>query len=149
MHAVRLGVCLFIAVPALAGCRDPVVPPDTSPITLAATYSETGRFARLGTEMARGYRLAVEMLNEKGGVAGREVRLLLRDDASAAAVAAVIYREFVASDTVDALLGPYSSPLTEAAIEVAEARPGCRWWHRWRPRRGSGRGWGAAGARKC
>ena len=120
MRAVHLGVCLCTAVPALAGCDGSTVPPDAGPIVLAATYSETGRFARLGTEMARGYRLAVEMLNEKGGVAGREFRLELRDDASDAATAAGIYREFVASDTIDLLLGPYSSPLTEAAIEVTE-----------------------------
>ena len=121
MRAVHLGACLCSVLPALSGCRDTVVPPDTDPIVLAATYSETGRFAQLGTEMARGYRLAVEMLNEQGGVAGREVLLVLRDDASDALTAAVIYREFAASDTIDALLGPYSSPLTEAAVEIAEA----------------------------
>lgn len=120
MRAARLGVCLFTALPSLAGCRDSTDPPGAGPVVLAATYSETGRFARLGTEMARGYRLAVEMLNEKGGAGGREFRLELRDDASDAGTAADIYREFAASDTVDALLGPYSSPLTEAVIGVAE-----------------------------
>lgn len=120
MRAVRLGVCLCAAVPALAGCRNSTDPPSAGPVVLAATYSETGRFARLGTEMARGYRLAVEMLNDKGGVGGREFRLELRDDASDARTAVRIYREFAASDTIDALLGPYSSPLTEAVIGVAE-----------------------------
>ena len=120
MRAVQVGACLFTAVPALAGCNEGTVPPGAGPIVLAATYAETGRFSRLGTEMARGYRLAVEMLNEKGGVADREFRLVLRDDESDAAKAAAIYREYVASDTIDALLGPYSSPLTEAVIGVAE-----------------------------
>lgn len=109
-----------LAVALGVGCSDPTEPPDSGPIVLAATFSETGRFARLGTEMARGYRLAVQMLNSAGGVAGREVSLLLRDDASDAATAASIYREYVDSDSVNLLLGPYSSPLTEAAIEVAE-----------------------------
>ena len=121
MNRVRPAALLGSLAAALAtGCSDPVTTDDPGPIVLAATYSETGRFAHLGTEMARGYRLAVEMLNAKGGVAEREVRLLLRDDASDAATAARIYREFVASDSVDLFLGPYSSPLTEAAIEVAE-----------------------------
>lgn len=120
MRAFQVGVCLFTVFPALAGCNEGTGPPDSGPIVLAATYSETGRFSRLGTEMARGYRLAVEMLNEKGGVADREFRLVLRDDASDAAMAAAIYREYVATDTIDAFLGPYSSPLTEAVIGVAE-----------------------------
>ncbi|MDE2763656.1 MAG: amino acid ABC transporter substrate-binding protein [Gemmatimonadota bacterium] len=102
------------------GCSDPAEPSEPGPIVLAATFSETGRFARLGTEMARGYRMAVQMLNGAGGVAGRQVSLLLLDDASDAATAARIYQEYVASDSVDLLLGPYSSPLTEAVIEVAE-----------------------------
>ena len=119
MRTVRFAVCLVAAAPAVAGCGS-TDPPDAGPIVLAATYSETGRFSRLGTEMARGYRLAVQMLNEKGGVKGREFRLVLRDDASDAGTAERIYREYVEADTIDVLLGPYSSPLTEVAIGVAE-----------------------------
>lgn len=121
MNRVRFATLLgSAAAVAGTGCTDTVVPPEPGPIVVAATYSETGRFARLGTEMARGYRLAVDMLNREGGVAEREVRLLLLDDASDPARVARIYGDYAASDTVDLLLGPYSSPLTVAAIEVSE-----------------------------
>ena len=110
-----------LAVLALSGCRESVAPEDAGPIVLAATFSETGRFATVGSEVARGYRLALEMLNDAGGVAGREVTLVLRDDASDAAVGAGIYTEYVAADTIDLLLGPYSSPTTEAVVAVTEA----------------------------
>ncbi len=89
---------------------------------LAATFSETGRHAELGDEMARGYRLAVEMLNEVGGIDGRELRLALRDDASDPETSARIYGEFVAADSIHALLGPFSSPITGPAMDVAERR---------------------------
>ena len=119
MRAALLGAGFGSAI-LLAGCLDTVTPPESVPIVLAASYSETGRFAQLGTEMARGYRLAVEMLNEEGGIGDREVRLLLVDDQSDAEFSAHIYAGFAADDSIDALLGPYSSPLTEAAVGVTE-----------------------------
>lgn len=97
------------------------VAPEPEPIVIAATYSETGRHQKNGTELAIGYRLAVEMLNENGGIRGREVRLELVDDESDPATAAQHYSDFVTSDAVDAILGPYSSPITEAVMEVTEA----------------------------
>lgn len=46
---------------------------------------------------------------------------MLRDDESDAAVSRRIYEEYVADGRYHALLGPYSSPLTEAAIEVTDS----------------------------
>lgn len=54
----------------------------SGPITVAASVSGTGRFAQLGGEVGRGYQLGIEMLNEKGGIGGREVELILQDDGS-------------------------------------------------------------------
>ena len=77
--------------------------------------------AIMGNEVARGYRLAVEILNEQGGVRGRPVQLVLRDDGSDAETSARLYAEFAASDTIDVLLGPYSSPITKTVLDVTEA----------------------------
>lgn len=112
---------------ALAGCvddpEDTTGPPpdDGGPITLAAAIAESGRRSVEGTEVARGYRLAVEILNEKGGIRDRSVQLEIRDDGSDAQASARLYAELIASGTVDALLGPYSSTITEAVLAVTEA----------------------------
>ncbi len=108
---------------ALAGCGDdPAGPePEAEPITLAAALAETGRHAGAGNDLAWGYRLAVDLLNERGGIAGRRVQLVIRDDESDPETSAALYSGFVASDSIDALLGPYSSVITEAVIPVAEA----------------------------
>ncbi|MYE35203.1 MAG: ABC transporter substrate-binding protein [Gemmatimonadales bacterium] len=111
-----------------AGCVDdpadstgPEPGSDGTPITLAAAISETGRHGVEGIEVVRGYRLAVEILNEKGGIRGRPVQLEIRDDGSDAQASARLYEEFTASGAVDALLGPYSSPITETVLAVNEA----------------------------
>ena len=71
--------------------------------------------------MERGLRLAVVMLNEAGGIGGRPVQLLLRDDGSDPEAAAAIYRELAATDSIDLLVGPYASSITAAVVPVAEA----------------------------
>ena len=111
----------------VAGCvddpADPTGPPpdEGGSITLAAAVAESGRHGPEGIEVARGYRLAVEMLNENGGIHGRPVQLEIRDDGSDAQASARLYAELIASGTVDALLGPFSSPITEAVLAVTEA----------------------------
>ncbi len=111
----------------VAGCvddpTDPTGPPpeEGGSITLAAAVAESGRHGPEGIEVARGYRLAVEILNENGGIRGRPVQLEIRDDGSDAQASARLYAELIASGTVDALLGPFSSPITEAVLAVTEA----------------------------
>ena len=120
-----VGGALVVLLLTGTGCvDDPAAPqPDSdgAPITLAAALAVSGRHSPAGTDVARGYRLAVEILNEKGGVRGRPVHLEIRDDGSDARRSARLYASFIASDTIDALLGPFSSPITEAVVAVTEA----------------------------
>ena len=121
LKSTLLPGCAVVAL-ALAGCGDdPAGPEEAGPITLAAALAETGRHAGAGNDLAWGYRLAVDLLNERGGIAGRPVQLVIRDDGSDPGTSAGLYSGFVASDTIHALLGPYSSVITEAVIPVAEA----------------------------
>ena len=123
MRSPALGAAASAVLVAGAGCSDALAPPDEpEPITIAATVSETGIRTQSAGEMGRGYRLAVELVNEIGGIGGRQVRLVTRDDGSDPATAAGLYEEFMATDSIDALLGPFSTPITEAVLAVTEAR---------------------------
>lgn len=106
---------------AFADARACFNPPDLGPVRIAATISETGPRSRNAASMHRGYRLAVEMLNEQGGLGGRRVELVTANDGSAPRTAAILYERFLADTTIDAILGPYSSSVTEAVIPVVEA----------------------------
>jgi branched-chain amino acid transport system substrate-binding protein len=113
MRRIAAGVVMAVAVWALpAGAQ--------SPLRIGASLSQTGSFAALGQNQLRGYQLCVKHANEKGGVLGRKVELFVEDDHSRAATAVAIYERLVARDRVDAILGPYSSPLTEAVADIAE-----------------------------
>lgn len=90
------------------------------PIRIGASMSQTGPLAVPGQNMLRGYRLCVKHANDTGGVLGRRIELLVEDDRSTGATAAAIYEKLITQDRVDAILGPYSSPITEAMADVAE-----------------------------
>ena len=114
----RRRIAAFIALgPVLAAaCTETR---NRDPIYIAATISETGLRSTPATEMENGYRLAVEMLNQRGGIQGREVELVTANDDSDPDVAVRHYRSFV--QRVDLLLGPYSTPVTAAVLDVTEA----------------------------
>ena len=90
------------------------------PVRIGASLSQTGSFAALGQNQLRGYQLCVKHANEKGGVLGRRIELLVEDDQSKAPTAAAIYEKLIAQDKVDAVLGPYGSPITEGVADVNE-----------------------------
>ncbi|WP_419937810.1 amino acid ABC transporter substrate-binding protein [Candidatus Palauibacter sp.] len=108
-----------------AGCGGDAASPSDGepppPLTVAGTYPATGGLREDGGRMEKGYRLAIEMLNEAGGIDGRKVRLILRDDGSDPRAAAEIYRELADTDSIDLLIGPYASSITDAVAPVVEA----------------------------
>jgi branched-chain amino acid transport system substrate-binding protein len=90
------------------------------PIRIGASLSQTGSFASLGQNQLRGYRLCLKHANERGGVLGRKLELVVEDDQSQAPVAVRIYDKLITQEKVDAILGPYSSPISEAVADVSE-----------------------------
>jgi branched-chain amino acid transport system substrate-binding protein len=91
-----------------------------APIKIGASLATTGSFAALGQNQLRGYQLCVKHANDKGGVLGRKIELIVEDDQSQAATAVRIYEKLITQVKVDAILGPYSSPITEAVADVSE-----------------------------
>jgi branched-chain amino acid transport system substrate-binding protein len=90
------------------------------PLRIGASLSQTGAYAPLAQNQLRGYQLCVRHTNDKGGVLGRRLELAVEDDRSEPAEAARIYEKLVTRDRVDAVLGPYSSPITEAVATLTE-----------------------------
>ena len=96
-------------------------------IRIGIAVSETGRFEAEGEHTRRGYLLWEAWVNEEYGgikVGGERYRaeLIIYDDASDPDTTAELVERLIDEDKVDFMLGPYGSTLTQAAIEVAEAR---------------------------
>ena len=90
------------------------------PIRIGATLSLTGAYASATLNLHRSYQLCVKQTNERGGVLGRPLELLVHDDASDAAAAVRLYEKLIGQDKVDLVLGPYSSRIADAVADVTE-----------------------------
>jgi branched-chain amino acid transport system substrate-binding protein len=90
------------------------------PIRLGASLSLTGTYAKLGKNQHEGYQLCIKDLNAKGGLLGHKAELVVYDDQSLPATAVRLYEKLITEDKVDAVMGPYSSPVSEASANVTE-----------------------------
>jgi branched-chain amino acid transport system substrate-binding protein len=90
------------------------------PVRIGASLSLTGTYAKLGKNQHEGYQLCIKDLNARGGVLGRKAELVMYDDQSLPATAVRLYEKLITEDKVDAVMGPYSSPVSEAAANVTE-----------------------------
>jgi len=106
---------LFLAV-AIGGCRD------REPIKLGFAASMTGKMGDLGVAGRDGAQVAVDEINAAGGIGGRKLQLIARDDRSDPAVAKEVDRELI-RDGVAAIIGHLTSDMSLAAVpEVDQAR---------------------------
>src|SRR5438132_1698303 len=78
------------------------------PLRIGAINPYSGPLALYGDELARGYQLALDERNAKGGVLGRKVELL-RGDATTAQQGIAAVDQLVTRDNVDLFIGTYVS----------------------------------------
>ena len=79
---------------------------------VGAIVSRSGAASSYGEQIARGFDLAVEQLNATGGVAGRKLQLLYRDDSTNPEIGLVALRQLVEHERVSTVLGAASSTVT-------------------------------------
>ena len=101
-------------------CPDPSFGQDKPPIKIGASLSLTGTYSALGQNQQRGYQFCAKQMNEKGGVLGRKIEFVVYDDRSDPATGVRLYERLITQDKVDAIMGPYSSAITEAVANVNE-----------------------------
>jgi branched-chain amino acid transport system substrate-binding protein len=90
------------------------------PIKIGASLPLTGEFSEPGKAAQQGYRVWEAMTNQKGGLLGRKVRFIFRDDASDQNTVVSDYTSLISRDKVDLLAGTFSSLLNIPASTVAE-----------------------------
>lgn len=91
-----------------------------SPVRIGLTLGLTGRYAEMSDMQRKGFELWASEVNKKGGLLGREVKLLIYDDKSDPETAKRLYEAMIDKYGVDLIFAPYSSDITEAVAPVAE-----------------------------
>ena len=90
------------------------------PIKVGALMSVTGPAAFLGAPEARTLEMLVEELNQKGGVGGHKLKLVVKDTAGDPAKALSFAKQLIEEEQVFAIIGPPTSGETMAVKAVAQ-----------------------------
>lgn len=82
--------------------------------------SLTGNEATFGLSTNKGIRMAVEDINEKGGVKGRKIKLITLDDQGKDTEAVQAVTRLITQENVVAVLGEVASSRSKAAAPIAQ-----------------------------
>jgi branched-chain amino acid transport system substrate-binding protein len=102
---------------ALGALQTPVQAQGTLKVGLVAAMS--GQSAKSGEAIVRGLSIAIDEINAAGGVLGKKLELVVRDDESNPAKGAVAARELVQREKVAALFGGLDTPVSMAIVPFA------------------------------
>jgi branched-chain amino acid transport system substrate-binding protein len=116
-----LGAWALAACTSASSSSDSITSSANSPlpITIGASLSLTGDFSADGQAFQKGYQLWAKDVNAHGGILGRQVKLIVLNDASSPDQVVTNYQTLFGADHVDLAFGPFSSLLTGPASSVA------------------------------
>ena len=92
---------------------------EEEPVRIGIVTSLTGSHARFGEAQLRGYELALDAINEAGGILGRPVELVIMDDTSDPETTQLMVERLITEEGVSVIIGAYSSSATLPAVGVA------------------------------
>lgn len=102
-----------IAAPAIVRAQE------TSPIRIGGMLPLSGPGAIEGHQIIKGLEFAVKEVNEKGGVFGRKIELVMEDDESNSTKGVTAVRRLIEREKVPFIVGTYPTAVAIAASKVA------------------------------
>lgn len=104
-------IFIFFAIPSYSS---------EGTVKIGVSLSLTGNFSVMSNAQMNGFRLWERHVNEKGGLLGRKIKLIIYDDKGEAETAKGLYEHMIVNEKMDFLFGPFSSPITHAVLPVTE-----------------------------
>ncbi len=103
---------ILLSLIIVAGCSD------NKPYKIGFVGGLTGRFANLGVEARNGVMLAIEKINNEGGINGRSIVLITKDDKQNGKTALRVDKEMI-DDGVVAIIGHMTSSMSVVGARLA------------------------------
>ena len=107
---------LAAVVLAAAGASFPAAA--QQPIKIGFVGAMSGISAKSGEAITRGLEIAIDELNGKGGVLGRKLVLIKRDDESNPAKGQIAARELIQNEKVAVIFGGIDTPVAMAVVPI-------------------------------
>ena len=110
IHSIVYFLALVCIALLLNGC-------ERKPVRIGFVGGISGRVADLGVGGRNGALLAIEERNASGGINGRPIELIIRDDEQNPETARKVTRELV-EQNVEAIIGPMTSSMALAIVPI-------------------------------
>ena len=105
-----IGAAIVIAVIAIGySIKVPSEPTETGPIKIGVIAPLSGKAAVWGETVRNGIELALEQINGKGGINGRQIQVIYEDDQFDVKNTISAFNKLVGIDNVVAIIGPVGS----------------------------------------
>jgi branched-chain amino acid transport system substrate-binding protein len=91
------------------------------PIRIGQEVCQTGYLAAQDSFMPAGAKIAVDLLNERGGINGHKVELITKDTQCVASNELQLFHQLVSQSHVDAIIGGYQSAAISGLAPVAKS----------------------------
>lgn len=90
------------------------------PIKIGAAGPFSGQLSKIGLDSLNAIRMAVDEVNEAGGIGGRKIEVVVGDDGADPARALTVAERFAADPDLVGVIGPMNSDAVNAALPVYE-----------------------------
>ncbi len=97
-----------------------VIPNSATAIPIGAAFSQTSNYALLAQESVIGAKIAEKYFNDKGGINGTPIKLVLQDTGGDEAGAINAFQTLINQDKVLGIVGPSASQQAFSADPIAE-----------------------------
>lgn len=105
---------------AALGAAAPLAWAQGAPVRIGSTLALTGPLSATAQVHKLVGDIYVEQLNGRGGLLGRKVEWIVKDDQSKPDLARTLYEQLITADKVDLLMGPYATGAILSAMGVAQ-----------------------------
>ncbi|RJF96489.1 amino acid ABC transporter substrate-binding protein [Noviherbaspirillum cavernae] len=93
---------------------------NADPVRIGVLFSKTGATSTIGNSQLQGTLLAIDEINEAGGIDGREIVPVYYDPQSSPALYATLAEQLISHDKVNVIFGCYMSSSRKNVIPVVE-----------------------------
>jgi branched-chain amino acid transport system substrate-binding protein len=111
---------LCISICGLIYCLLNLSQAQQPPIRIGSTLALSGPFAATAAMQKLSGEIFIEQLNKRGGLLGRQIEWVLKDDQSKPELTRTIYEKLIIEDKVDLIIGPYGTGAILSAMGVAQ-----------------------------
>ena len=118
---IFLGLLALLAVSLLAGCSSKEGDSGKEPYKIGAVLDISGASSSLGIPEKNTLEMEVEKINKKGGINGREIKLLVEDTKSINEEALKAAKKLIEQDKVLAIIGTGSSTTSMAIKDYVQS----------------------------